>query len=230
MAQDPRKFIVSSDYPMDFIIWNSEGEVTSQNLSPTTYTIAHGLPYTPLVFGQFSLDNGNSWLPLGINDFFTNKIDIYSESDNTNVYIHFTYLQSGTKTAKFRVWAFAPANASGIIQTPQQSSNVFHLDTDFNYSKLVHAGEWTIETGDRKTIYQHGLGYIPEVMAWLETNTGKISDARPVFSDHPEYWPEQYVQINNNNLYAKFSSANQGTTGTTIYTKVHYRIYGGENG
>lgn len=226
MIQDARHFLISSDYPMDFIVWEGNGQVSSYNYHQTTDTVKHNLPYTPLVFGQFSLDGGNTWFPAQVNDYYTNKIDFWVESDATNVYVHCTALENNAKTATYRLWAFAPANSAGRATTPSQS-NLFYLDSDSNYSKLVKAGVWDIQSGDRKTIYNHNLGYIPEVMVWLETSDGKIRDGQSVFSGKTEYWPIQYMQIDENNLYAEFSS---NTQGMVTFSKVHYRIYGDQNG
>lgn len=223
----PRDYIVNSDYPMDFIVWGGTGNSTSSNYNQTVTTISHGLPFKPLVFGQFSLDNGATWMPMGLYDYFVNKIDIWIESDATNVYVNFTYLASGSKTIQFRIWAFAPADADASVVIPASSSNDYRLNTDFNYSKLVKAGKWTITTGARQTIFSHGLGYTPEVMVWFETSNGRIRDAAAQFSGNTTYWPIQYTQIDNTALYARFTST---AIGSLNYTAVHYRIYGDLNG
>lgn len=223
----PRQYIINSDYPMDFIVWGGTGSGSSSSYNQSIITIAHKLPFKPLVFGQFSLDSGATWMPMGLYDYFVNKIDIWVESDATNVYVNFTYLASGTKTVQFRLWAFAPSDADSSITIPSKSSNSFRLNSDFNYSKLVKADKWNIVTGSRQTIFAHGLGYVPEVMAWFETSNGRIRDAGSQFSGNTNYWPIQYVQVDSSNLYARFSSA---TIGSLSYVAVHYRIYGDLNG
>ena len=223
---DVRKFIINSDYPMDFIVWKGSGDVSSSGYNQSTITIAHGLNFTPLVFGQFSLDDGSTWFPLGLYDHYTNKVDIGAESDGTNVYVNFTCLDSGSKTAKVRLWGLAPSTADSSVTVPS-GVNHFRLNSDFNYSKLVAAGRWPIQTGSRQTIYSHNLGYVPEVMTWVELSNGRIREPSPQFSNNTGYWPTQCTEIDDHALYGLYTS---NSAGSETYTHIHYRIYGGQNG
>lgn len=227
MARDPRNFIVETqDYPMDFIVGYWTTDISSSDYNVITKTVAHGLGYTPLLFGSYSLDNGSTWLPVGLNDYYTNQSDCWVEADATNIYVNFTNLKSGSRTAKVKLWGFMPTTADRANDAPD-NANAFFLNTNFNYSKLVKAGRWGFSTGSNKLLATHDLGYKPEVLVWAETSNGRIAPLDIQFSNHTDWVPDHFVYVTDSGLYATNSSADYHSS---TLNALHYRIYGAENG
>ena len=57
MAQDARKFMLTSDYPIPILVWKMETSLTvpvGQYFSAAHKSVAHGLPFTPCIIGQWS--------------------------------------------------------------------------------------------------------------------------------------------------------------------------------
>lgn len=227
MARNARSFIVETqDYPMDFVVGYYETTASSASYEASVTRITHGLGYAPLIFGMYSLDNGTTWMPIGLNDYYTNQADCWGEADSSTIYITFTALASGTKSARIRVWALAPTTADGFINTPTQA-NVYNLNTrDCDYSKLVAAGKWTAATGSNQ-IVAHNLGYVPEVLVWVETANGRITPFDPNYSVNHSYVPRQAVDVTTSGLWAYLSTL---SFRSSTISAIHYRIYGGQNG
>lgn len=227
MARDPRNFIVETqDYPMDFVIGYWATDISSSDYNVATKAIAHGLGYTPLLFGSYSLDGGSTWLPVGLNDYYTNQSDCWVEADATNIYINFTNLKSGSRTATVKLWGLMPTTADRANNAPANTNN-FHLNTLFNYSKLVVAGRWSFSTGSDKLLAIHNLGYKPEVLVWAETSNGRIAPFDIQISNHTDYVANNYVYATTMGLYTTNSSASYHSS---TLSALHYRIYGAENG
>jgi len=223
MLQDPRKFSVSSDYPMDFIVWYTEGTLTDTPDGGEQYAhIAHHLPYTPLVFGILSTDDGTTWEAFGPehSGFWS-----WAEADSTEVRVAL-YARTDPVTIKFKLWGYPPSDGSGIVDIINTGAqdNVYHIDSDLDYSKLVKAGVWDVVKGDRVVVYNHALGFIPQVATWQEYDSGIIWDGGCTTSTDTAKQFTSYVQIDENNLYAKVDGDVTSDYGKLI--KIHYRIYG----
>lgn len=226
MAINPRAFIVNSHYPMDFVVGYWTGTVTSSSYNVATLTFSHGLGYTPLIFGMYSLDGGTTWMPIGLNDYYTNQADCWGQANSSQIKISFTALASGSKTAQVKVWGLMPSTASRKNNTPAQT-NPYNLNTrDYDYSKLIAAGRWSATTGSTK-IYSHNLGYVPEAMVWAETSDGYITPFDPTYCTQTAYIPAQWADITTDGLWVYLSSLDYHSS--TI-TALHYRIYGAQNG
>lgn len=225
MAGDARKFIITSDYPMDFIVWNGEGQLTDIPGSGTsTYAMAHNLPYAPLPFGILSADDGETWEPFGPeHSGFWSWVE--SDEDNVTVYLS---TRNDPVTIKFKLWGYAPSDTSAYTDSwvGDVDENSFFIDSDFDYSKLVYAGKWDVEEGDKTVIYNHNLGYIPQVATWEEYDTGVVWDGGWQTSTDASKEFTKYIQVDENNLYAQVSDVNASSMGELV--RLHYRIYGNE--
>ena len=190
MAQDPRKFLFSSDYPMPVIVYKLTGNVT---VTPSdinkTVTVKHNLGFKPLIMGVWSLAsnftpsqdiaNTDDWTSLVSGDN-TEMISCYVSSDATNVYIEAQNLSLNNKTFYWRLFAYAPPGYTGETPVVADTTN-FSFSSEFNYQKLAMSGDTgTIAYGSSSTI-AHNLGYVPQVRVWQEEN-GKVTPSRYVFS------------------------------------------------
>lgn len=227
MSRDPRSFIVETqDYKMDFVVGAWTGSVSSSNYDPSVLEISHSLGYAPLIFGMYSVDNGSTWMPIGLNDYYATQTDCWAEADSSKIYVTFTSLASSSKTAQLKLWGLMPTTADAANATPAQT-NVFTLNTrDFNYSKLVAAGRWGASTGSVK-IYEHGLGYVPEVLVWAEKANGRVVPFDPSYSENTNYVARQQVDVTTTAIWSYLSTLD--FRDSTI-SAIHYRIYGAQNG
>lgn len=173
MAQDVKKFLLSSDYPMPTYIGKYEGSGVANNVEFTTFEIEHGFGFTPLIVGQWAL-----------NENFSPAFDIASENvifDSPNNYVYTNVLSDATKIRVsvfnetgaqkmfyYRLFALNPYDYDGDIPTFGDSTS-FTISSDFNYPKLVEAGTGTIP-GPYPTdfVVTHNRGYIPKVRCWYD--------------------------------------------------------------
>jgi len=97
-ATDPNDFILHSAYNSFFIL--ASGVLTSQSVDadPKTFSVAHGLSYTPLVFAFAKYPDGYVSLPWEgqrtSTMLYTRRFLV--QVDGTNVY--FVFYQGGTGT------------------------------------------------------------------------------------------------------------------------------------
>ena len=171
MAQDPRHFLFSSDYPMPVLVWEYKNGVIAgvgsyQNRS---VTINHGLGFTPLLIGVWST-NSNFNPSFDICNYigtgaFNQDIQLNACcADNTSVFVEAFNLSTGVKDLYFRLMAYAPPDWTG--NTPKVGDTThFELSTDYNYPKIVKSGVVDITSGQTQDI-EHNLGYIPQVKVW----------------------------------------------------------------
>lgn len=160
-----KDLLVDSAYPMPWIVYKREysisvgaySEVWNQNL-------AHGLPFIPLIFGQWS-DNAN------FNPSYDLGVDIPGGSTGgqpatmvsvrasaTN--ITFSIINNmAARTFYFRLMAFATPGYTGQVN-PVEYNSSFRFNSHYNYQKLFMAG---YSTGGPVT---HGLGYLPQAKIW----------------------------------------------------------------
>lgn len=219
MVQDARNFIVSSDYPMDYIIWNTVGDAQADAHEHKTISIPHNLGFAPLLFGMYSQDNGQTWTPFGpeADGFY---ISLVSDSQNTGIEI---LARSNPVSIKYKIWAYAQADINAVFDTINSEDN-FVINSDYNYSKLFSAGAWDAEESENAIIFQHNLGYVPQIVVWYEFQNGKIYDGFSNISDDTSVQDQQAISVDNNNVYASFSTLDIGGD-YGILTKVHYRVY-----
>lgn len=217
MVQDARKFLLSSDYPMDIVVWANEGETAIHANSWKTISIAHGLSFKPLFFGIYSIDGGNTWVALDME--ISSGAALYPNADSTNINIEIHSRINGT--LKYKLWAYEPSDSTSTT-IPPASENPFKINSDSDYLKVVKTGIWQAEQGVDLTIYEHGLGYTPWVMMWLEMTDGSVQLPLFVVSSDTTQVSNRYAVVDDNSLRANFSSL---VIGDHTLSKIHYRIY-----
>lgn len=220
MTQDARKFLISSDYPMDMVVWAKSGEVVIQQGTTVTITIPHGLPFTPLFFGLYSLDDGNTWVSIDTETEGPGGAALYPLANSQNVEIDIN--SRANTTMKYKLWAYAPSDSSATLSVAT-TENIFHINSDVSYLKLAKNGIWQAEIGDDITVYKHGLGYNPWAIMWFEYVDGTIRLPLFVYSEDTSKESNRYVTIDNDAVKATFSSLEIGLMGQL--QKIHYRIY-----
>lgn len=209
----PTDFLLNTDYQLDKIILFKEGQFTTQA------TVPHNLGYKPLTFGVWSTDpdfsetypiTGRDSAPepfyepmLSIScDALENSLELNSVGNTNNDPIY------------YRIYGFEPANVNKNAPKTSDKTRQFILNTDYNYRKLLAAGEFT-HGGEEFT---HNLGYIPQVMAWIEYKL-------------PPYYTSQ---LNSASLFTKMYMTVTDTkitfnadpdTFAGLVDKIHWRVY-----
>ena len=211
MAIDPRKFLINTDYEMDKIIYFKQVKFTS------SVEILHGLPFTPLAFGVWSTDeNFNSVNPLGELDSgseqgyqpllsveckataSTIKLTSAGNTSNSDIY--------------YRVYAFEPAGSTAQISPTTAPAQKFALNTDYNYCKLMQTGTFT----QSNESFAHNLGYIPQVLAWVEYKPSSSGAIQPITFGSEDTGFK--ITVTNNAIQI-------GNIMSAFTEKIHWRIY-----
>lgn len=168
---DPRKFITNTDYPMPFLVYSATYQITIPANSSSTQTVAHGLPFTPLLIGQWS--TSSSFQPsydiaLEIPTFagYMPELTMVVGADGTNIHFIYSNYTSSSKTVYFRLTAFAPPSYTGQVTAIDDNSS-FKYNSDFNYMKIYMAGSVNVPANETRSI-THGLGYLPQCRVWYD--------------------------------------------------------------
>lgn len=220
MAQDARKFMLTSDYPIPILVWKMETSLTvpvGQYFNAAHKSVAHGLPFTPWIIGQWST-NANFQPAYDLaNDMpiFTGTqpdLMILAGADSTNIRLSAMHTAASSKTFYFRIMAFLPPDYTGDWNNPLGDTTHFTLNSEFNYPKLFKSGSITVPDGTTKTV-SHDLGYLPQVRAWRWIDTGPFDDytiswniLQPVSSATQ---PDGLLGVSVNTSTVKFGAASQ---------------------
>ena len=214
MAVNYNNFKFNSSQKMDSVVYTYT--TTFKNTSAINtyvyFTIQHQLPFKPLCFGNFSVDNGQTWLDI---DFETQADTGHIYSNQSTIEVSFSYTPVIANNVLIRIYAFPPATYSDSnFAKPTPISN-FYINTNNKYDNLVNSGSVKITSSQQQVICNHNLGYIPRVMVWIENSwDGSIYRVSYSTLDLEDIW------ITNTQIIAHFP----WETPT-----IHYRIYGGSN-
>lgn len=174
--QKAKNFLLTTDFPLDKVIYLNSGSVTIN--FPTAgqqIVIPHNLPFTPLVSGSWALNPTFSTLyEYGSGTFPSNdigssvfNISMDIKADTTNITILPTNVSGSSFILYYRVFGLQPSdNNSDLLPTASSGDN-FVLNTDYNYTKLYLNDVILNATTGTYTVL-HNLGYLPQVMAWVE--------------------------------------------------------------
>lgn len=169
---NPRRFISSTDYPMPFISYIGKFSWQRGPWASTDTRFKHGLPFTPLLIGQWSTNaNFNPAYDLAITapDYTATRPQYASDigADDTYIYIYSANnTDDTTVTFYYRFIAFAPPEFTGKV-TSIDGQSPFLLNSDFNYLKIVKEGSATAPAGGTTNV-AHNLGYLPQCRIWQE--------------------------------------------------------------
>lgn len=225
---DPRKFRYSSDYPMPFMVFSRTYSFSAGSWGYATQTIPHGLPFLPLIVGQWSTNSNFSPaydLALEYPNFSGGQPStaIVAGADATNIYFYMTNNLSSQQTFYFRIAAFAPPGYAGLA-TAVDDNTPYKFNSDFNYLKIFAAGSQTVAARS-DVVINHNLGYIPQTRLWREYTT-------PVLGNTPVVAPMNSQRQPDGVLGAKVSTT-QLTLGNwpafgSDSTQFYYHIYADE--
>lgn len=175
---DPRNFLVISDYPLDKIIYLYEGQLTAAAGGFATASIPHDLPFAPLIVGNWS--TSPLWSvtyeqqsgPIAPNNNYSPILygfDVTSNNSASNITLT-NYISGAPVTAYYRLYGFQPSNSNVDLLATNDADN-FILNTEYNYTKLLSANTASIAESfsiDQFVTVTHNLGYIPQVIYWIE--------------------------------------------------------------
>jgi len=172
-------FSLTTDYPLDKIIYQTTGSLVVPASTPTSVDIPHGLPFTPLsnlvysTTSDFAVSyvSGSGPSPTDPS-LYQLGIDVTLSSTGTNNSIAVTNFFTYDVTIYYRLYSFEPIGSSATLLFTNVSSDTFELNTDYNYSKLYLEGKINLAT---TTTVVHGLGYIPQTESWIEFSTQTLS-------------------------------------------------------
>lgn len=220
--------LIDTDHPLDKVIYMKSGSVSVGGYNYNDITIAHGLPFAPLVSAIYST---SSSFPIAweynsgeINTSATApspfRYDTRVVSDSSNITIRHTNNMSSTVTLYYRLYGFMPSTANDLVGFTDGIADDFVVNSDWNYTKLLLAGATAWSSADNSTVtVNHGLGYRPQVEAWVETGTGiykrTFTDAAPNGTSY-----SGAVEVGTNTVVFRRSAGMFGNS-----SRFHYRIY-----
>lgn len=223
---NPRRFIFNSDFPIDHVIYIQEIEVP---FSFVGVKITHNLNFTPLLLGIFSTDDWRSSMPIDtpvISGESTGSIQVKATSKDITLVNYFR----SSEPAKVRLFGLAPSDKDVDVAIPSTRYSNFNFNTDFNYSKLVKSGVYEVKWNSGENIlYEHNLGYIPEVEVWQENSEGEIKKFINTYDPNGVNYSSLgsrvvYIKITDEKIVIHTDGENQDIK------KIHFRIYGDQNG
>ena len=172
-----KKMLLSSDYPLDKVVYL---HTDSHDVTSGDYTVAHGLPFTPLIkvvwstSPTFATTYGVGDGPLSTNPsfpFLPQLVSAYADSSD----IGLTFGNPGSVTNVYlRFYGFMPSDVDVDASFTSASGDLFAFNTDYNYTKLYLAGVTASSTvaGSTESV-THDLGYYPQTEVWY-TKGGKM--------------------------------------------------------
>lgn len=222
-----KQLLFTSDYPNDKVVYLETGSTSfTASTSAQLTTIPHGLPFTPLVGGNWALTSDFSVqyefaTYIGGNvTIYDYAVNVYADADN--VYIYGDNITGTTKTLYYRIYGFQPPADTSEVTSLNDTGDNFILNTDYNYMKLYLSDTETLPstqgTGVETTVsIPHGLGYVPQAVGWITYTTNFVPAVHPFGTTHPvQRNIAMYVDSTNVSFYvpAYVDSA-----------EVYYRIY-----
>lgn len=154
--------LVNSHYDTPWIVYKQEFQIAVEQYGYANVARPHGLPFIPLLIGQWS-DNGNFSpaydLSVDTPDYTSGqpRIAAYVSADATNIHFNLTNNEN-TKTFYFRLMAYAPPDYKGDV-TPVEYNSPFRYNSHYRYLKIFKAGS-------ASGTVSHDLGYIPQCRIW----------------------------------------------------------------
>lgn len=164
-----RNLLFDSKYPMPWIVLKRTHQISVPSAQWSSTKLAHGLPFIPLLVGQWSTNPNFSpsydlgvQIPGGYSGGQPETACIVS-ADATNILFNIDNNATTNRTFYFRLMAFPDPTYSGEI-IPVDYNSPFKFNTKYRYQKIFMQGLSTTNT-----VY-HNLGYLPQVRVWTKTN------------------------------------------------------------
>lgn len=162
--------LVNSHHHMPWIVWKREYSIyVPQYGYINDQLLSHGLPFTPLLVGQWSTNPNFSpsydlliTVPGGSTGGQVETV-CSTSADSSN--IHFTIVNNAAaRTFYFRLMAFAPPDYQGEV-SPVDYDSPFRFNSHYRYQQIYKSGR---STG---TAVSHNLGYLPQARIWSITGS-----------------------------------------------------------
>lgn len=230
---DPRKFLLNSDYPTPFLVWSMTTTLTvpvGAYFNAASKSVAHGLPFTPMIIGQWSTNSNFSPAYDLSNDMpiFNGtrpEYQILIGADSSHIRISGMHIKESAQTLYFRLFAFLPPDYNGTWTNVLDDNTDFKLNTDFNFPKVVASGSVSVPDHTTRS-YNHNLGYIPQVRAWKELQTAPFDNYSTMWNilipAYSSTTPDGLFGVSSNTQTINFG--NYGQSGSDVVYK--YIIFG----
>ena len=226
-----KNFLINSDYPLDKVVYMTSGSVIVPASDYNDISISHGLPFTPLVNAIYSTsstfdiayeyNSGQVNTDLSIPSPFL--YDTSDTSDATHITLRHTNYSVSPVTLYYRVYAFMPTTASAGVSFTASIADNFTINSDINYTKLILSGATAYSSVVSSTeVIPHGLGYKPQVMAWVENSLGTVSKTFTPILDTGVMYGSGVVVDDTNVTYIRPDFMGG------VAERLHYRIYADE--
>lgn len=232
---DYKKFKSSSEQPTDLVVMFLQGQTSFEYGS---FSMAHSLGFAPLIFGfwsdtadftapiPFSLSPGISYLDPITYQFLPIWDSIQLSTTTTKIEMIAT--QATPHDVYFRIYALMPTDQDVDVATTSQFAEYFIINSDWNYRKVLLAGDVEIERDTTQFLtakpitINHNLGYKPQVMAWVGESNGTIQQMQAnQFANQQARLSQQGVVVNDRSITIR-APYPQSAVGTP---KVYYRVY-----
>lgn len=199
---------MTSDYPMDKIIYFHEGEY-ERTQSALVASIPHNLPFIPLISCIITTDD---WQTTHSEPCIDPNVYLETKSDRIDVYI---FSSIGTKI-KARFYGFEPSNSTAIVQETSSDAEKFILNSDYSYMKLYSSGVVAADSSNRAVV-NHNLGYIPLAICWEEYTR----ESETTILSLQAITDSKYTKITDSQIIFQEEQSHPNL-------KFHYRIYANE--
>lgn len=178
ILSNAKDFLLNSDFPQDKVVLLKSGSMSVGASSTVTVDIPHGLPFRPLVGGNWStsstfslsLDYGTGTFPSpSPGSLFAHTSSL--TADATNVSVTSQNTTGSTTTFYYRIFGLEPSTSSAELGGTASSGDELTLSSDYNLVKLyLNAYVDQAATGGSPVtqVIPHNLGYRPQVLAWKE--------------------------------------------------------------
>lgn len=173
-----RKTVLNTDYPIDQVIYIAQGSFSMTGISGS-YTFNHGLPFTPLIDGVWSLtpdfavtyNMGSGVYPSGnLATPWLTEIEINNRTNDGGAepsIIRIGWLNLGSNaTVYYRIYGLEPSDVSPDLSFTNNAGDNFITNTDYNYQKVYKTGFIPSLAASSTYTVDHNLGWRPRVAAW----------------------------------------------------------------
>ena len=199
-----KNFLLNTDYPLDKIVYMTEGEWTPSGFDSETgqaskiIPVPTGIDAPHMVLGEWSDDDWETSYPLGASKYQggwyqrDSQSLLYEKSTRVNSYGYSgeTIMQqadtngftinissSYSTKVKYRAYVIIPEEYQNADVSPTASiSNPLVLNTKDNYPKLFEDRIIQLTANTPVTVH-HNLGFKPFVRAWGSTVGDSLRDA-----------------------------------------------------
>lgn len=164
-----RNLLFDSKYPMPWIVWKRTHQISVASGQWSSTRLAHGLPFIPLLIGQWSTNpNFSPSYDLGVEipgGYSGGQLETFCgvSADANDILFNIENNATSTRTFYFKLMAFADPTYTGEVN-PVDYSSPFRFNTKYRYQKIFMQG---LSTSDTIT---HNLGYLPQARIWTRAN------------------------------------------------------------